>query len=165
MKTNAARSLDLFQIDYEQLTYEVDLADLSAASSAQKLGLPPDQVFKTLVVEGDRTGVVLAVIPGSYQLDLKALAKVSGNRKVETVALKRVQPLTGYVRGGVTALAGKKDYPVFLDEWAQVYERIAVSAGSRGQMLFLQTLDYIKATGALVGAIAIFEPKTYIRDL
>ncbi len=154
MKTNAARSLDLLQIDYELLTYEVDLADLSATSSAQKLGLPADQVFKTLVVEGDRTGVVLAVIPGSYQLDLKALAQVSGNRKAETVALKRVQPLTGYVRGGVTALAGKKDYPIFLDEWAQVYERIAVSAGSRGQMLFLRVSDYIRATGALVGEIS-----------
>lgn len=154
MKTNAARSLDLLQIDYEQLIYEVDLADLSATSTAQKLGLPADQVFKTLVVEGDRTGVVLAVIPGSYQLDLKALAKVSGDRQVETVALKRVQLLTGYVRGGVTALAGKKAYPVFLDEWAQVYERIAVSAGSRGQMLLLRTSDYIKATGALVGEIS-----------
>ena len=154
MKTNAARFLDSLQIDYEQLAYDVDLADLSATSTAQKLGLPADQVFKTLVVAGDRTGVALAVIPGSYQLDLKALARVSGDRKVETVALNRVQPLTGYVRGGVTALAGKKTYPVFLDEWAQVYERIAVSAGSRGQMLFLQTLDYIKATGALVGPIS-----------
>lgn len=154
MKTNAARALDLLGIDYELLTYEVDLADLSATSSAQKLGLPADQVFKTLVVEGDRTGVLLAVIPGSYQLDLKAVARVSGNRKVETVALKRVQPLTGYVRGGVTALAAKKAYPTFLDEWAQLYEQIAVSAGMRGQMLFLQTSDYIKATAASVGAIA-----------
>jgi len=154
MKTNAARFLDSLQVDYEQLTYDVDLADLSATSTAQKLGLPADQVFKTLVVEGDRTGVALAVIPGSYQLDLKALASVSGDRKVETVALKRVQPLTGYVRGGVTALACKKTYPIFLDEWAQVYERIAVSAGRRGQMLFLQTSDYMKATGALVGLIS-----------
>ncbi|MGB3768184.1 MAG: aminoacyl-tRNA deacylase [Phormidesmis sp.] len=154
MKTNAARFLDSLQVDYEQLTYDVDLADLSATSTARKLGLPADQVFKTLVVEGDRTGVALAVIPGSYQLDLKALASVSGDRKVETVALKRVQPLTGYVRGGVTALACKKTYPIFLDEWAQVYERIAVSAGRRGQMLFLQTSDYMKATGALVGLIS-----------
>ena len=154
MKTNAARSLDLLGIDYELLTYEVDLANLSAILSAQKLGLPADQVFKTLVVEGDRNGVLLAVIPGSYQLDLKALARISGNRKVETVALKQVQPLTGYVRGGVTALATKKAYPTFLDEWAQVHERIAVSAGNRGQMLFLQTADYIRSTAATVGAIA-----------
>ena len=154
MKTNAARALDLLEIDYELLTYKVDSTDLSATSTAQKLGLPADQVFKTLVVEGDRIGVLLAVIPGSYQLDLKAVARISGNRKVETVALKRVQPLTGYVRGGVTALAAKKAYPTFLDEWAHLHERIAVSAGMRGQMLLLQTSDYIKATSALVGAIA-----------
>lgn len=154
MKTNAARALDSLEIDYELLTYPVDLADLRATSTAEKLGLPADQIFKTLVVEGDCTGVLLAVIPGSFHLDLKALASVSGNRKVETVALKRVQPLTGYVRGGVTALACKKPYPVFLDEWAQVYDRIAVSAGSRGQMLFLRTADYVRATEALVSAIA-----------
>lgn len=154
MKTNAARSLDSLAIDYELLTYDVDLGDLSATSTAQKLGLAADQVFKTLVVEGDRTGVLLTVIPGSYQLDLKAVARASGNRKVETVALKRVQPLTGYVRGGVTALACKKAYPTFLDEWAQVQERIAVSAGNRGQMLFLSPADYIRATDATVGAIA-----------
>lgn len=154
MKTNAARSLDSLNIDYELLTYEVDLDDLSATSTAQKLGLAADQVFKTLVVEGDRAGVMLAVIPGSYQLDLKAIAVASNNRKVETVALKRIQPLTGYVRGGVTALACKKAYPTFLDEWAQIYARIAVSAGSRGQMLFLEPSDYIRATNAVAAAIA-----------
>ena len=154
MKTNAARSLDSLGIDYELLTYEVDLDDLSATSTAQKLGLAADRVFKTLVVEGDRTGVLLAVIPGSYQLDLRAVARASSNRKVETVALKRVQPLTGYVRGGVTALACKKTYSTFLDEWAQAYDRIAVSAGSRGQMLLLRPSDYIQATAALVAAIA-----------
>ena len=154
MKTNAARSLDSLNIHYELLTYEVDLSDLSATSTAQKLGLAADQVFKTLVVEGDLTGVMLAVIPGSSQLDLKAIASASNNRKVETVALNRVQPLTGYVRGGVTALACKKAYPTFLDEWAQVYERIAVSAGSRGQMLFLESSDYIRVTNAVVAAIA-----------
>lgn len=154
MKTNAARVLDSLEIHYELLTYPVDLNDLSATSAAQKLGLPADQIFKTLVVKGDRTGTILAVIPGSYQLDLKALASVSNNRKVETVALKQVQPLTGYVRGGVTALACKKPYPTFLDEWSQVYDRIAVSAGTRGQMLFLQTADYAQATKAFVSAIS-----------
>ena len=154
MKTNAARLLDSLSIDYELLTYEVDLSDLSATSTAEKLGLAADRVFKTLVLEGDRTGVMLAVVPGSYQLDLKAIAQASGNRKVETVALKRVQPLTGYVRGGVTALACKRDYPTFLDEWAQVYDRIAVSAGRRGQMLCLRPADYVRATSAAIAAIS-----------
>ncbi len=109
MKTNAARLLDSLGIQYELLSYDVDPNDLTATSTAQKLGLPPDQVFKTLVVKGDQSkalgGVVLAVIPANHQLNLKTLAKLSGHRKVETVSLKQVQPLTGYIRGGVTALA------------------------------------------------------------
>lgn len=154
MKTNAARFLDSLGIEYQALSYAVDLDDLVATSTAQKLGLPADQVFKTLVVKGDRQGIAFAVIPGSYRLNLKALAHLSGDRKIETVPLKQVQPLTGYVRGGVTALASKKPYPVFLDEWAEVYEHIAVSAGMRGQMLWLKPGDYVKATNAVVGAIA-----------
>jgi Cys-tRNA(Pro)/Cys-tRNA(Cys) deacylase len=153
MKTNVARALDALGIDYDLLTYAVDLADLTPISTAQKLGLPADQVFKTLVVKGDRRGIALAVIPGSYRLDLKALVKVSDNRKVETVPLSQVQPLTGYIRGGVTAHSSKKPYPVFLDEWAELYERIAVSAGMRGQMLMLATADYVRATAAVIGAI------------
>lgn len=153
MKTNAARLLDSAAIPYELLSYDVDPNDLTATSTAQKLGLPPDQVFKTLVIKGDRT-IALAVIPGDHQLDLKSLAKLSGDRKVEPVPLKQVQPLTGYVRGGVTALASKRPYPVFLDEWAQAYERIAVSAGIRGQMLMLKTTDYVQVTQAILGAIA-----------
>ncbi|MEM6597005.1 MAG: Cys-tRNA(Pro) deacylase [Cyanobacteria bacterium P01_D01_bin.36] len=155
MKTNAVRSLDTLSIPYQLLTYEVDPDDLVATSTAEKLGLPADQVFKTLVVKGNRQGVALAVVPGSYQLDLKALAKLSGDRKIETVPLKQVQPLTGYIRGGVTALACKKPYPVFLDEWAEAYEQIAVSAGTRGLMVMLKTADYIRATKAVVGTIAV----------
>lgn len=154
MKTNAARILDTLGIEYDLLTYAVDLEDLTATSTAQKLGLPVDQVFKTLVLKGDRHGIALAVIPGGYQLDLKALARLSGDRKVDTVPLKQVQPLTGYVRGGVTAIACKKPYPVYLDEWAYACERIAVSAGMRGQMIQLSTADYIRATGAVIGAIS-----------
>lgn len=154
MKTNAVRVLDTLGIDYSLLSYPVDPNNLAATTTAEKLGLPTDQVFKTLVVQGDRTGISLAVVPGSYQLALKALARLTGDRKVTPVALKQVQPLTGYIRGGVTALACKKPYPVFLDEWAQVYERIAVSAGLRGQMIMLATVDYVRATKATVGAIA-----------
>lgn len=154
MKTNAVRILDGLGIQYELLAYEVDPDNLVAIATAQKLGLPADQVFKTLVASGDRTGIMLAVLPGNFQLNLKALAKLSGNRKVETVPLKQVQPLTGYIRGGVTAIACKKPYPVFLDEWAQAYEQIAVSAGMRGQMILLRVADYIRATEATLGEIA-----------
>jgi Cys-tRNA(Pro)/Cys-tRNA(Cys) deacylase len=154
MKTNAARFLDTLSIHYDLLTYVVDPADLAAESVAMKLGLPPGQVFKTLVARGDRHGVCLAVIPGNAQLDLKGLARLSGDRKIETVSLKEVQPLTGYIRGGVTALACKKAYPIYVDEWIEAYERVAVSAGLRGTMLWLAPTDYLKATGAMVGPIA-----------
>ena len=116
IKTNAVRMLDNLGIAYRLLDYAVDPEDLLAESVAAKIGLPPEQVFKTLVARGDRAGVCLAVIPGNTQLNLKALAQLCGDRKVETVALKAVQPLTGYIRGGVTALACKKDYTVFVDE-------------------------------------------------
>ncbi|PYQ61272.1 MAG: Cys-tRNA(Pro) deacylase, partial [Acidobacteria bacterium] len=122
MKTNAARLLDSLGIPYELRDYEVDPGDLAAESVARKIGLPPEQVFKTLVARGDRTGVLLAVVPGDMELDLKALARLSGDRKAEVVSLKEVQPLTGYVRGGVTALAGKKDYPVFVDETVELFD-------------------------------------------
>jgi Cys-tRNA(Pro)/Cys-tRNA(Cys) deacylase len=112
-KTNAARILDKLGISYELREYDVDPEDLSAETVARKIGLPLDQVWKTLVARGDRTGVLLAVIAGSAQLDLKALARLSGNRSVDTVRSEGGQPLTGYIRGGVTALAAKKDYPVY----------------------------------------------------
>lgn len=153
-KTNAARLLDTLGIPYELRPYEVDPEDLSAETVARKVGLPPEQVFKTLVARGDRHGVCLAVVPGNAELDLKALAHVTGDRKVETVALKEVQPLTGYIRGGVTALAGKKDYPVFVDETVELFDVISISAGVRGTQLLLSPADYLKATKGKVGAIA-----------
>ena len=126
VKTNAARLLEEAGIRFELRDYAVDPDDLRAESVAEKIGLPPEQVFKTLVVRGDRNGVCFAVVPGSAELDLKALARLSGNRKMELAALKEVQPLTGYVRGGVTALAARKDYPVFIDETAILFNAIAV---------------------------------------
>lgn len=154
MKTNAARLLDSLGIPYRLQDYEVDPDDLTAESVAAKIGLPPEQVFKTLVARGDRTGVLLAVVPGDAELDLKALARLSGDRKVDTVSLKEVQPLTGYVRGGVTALAGKKDYPVFADETIELFDEISVSAGARGTQILLAPEDYLRATKATVGPIA-----------
>lgn len=153
-KTNAARILDRLGIRYELREYEVDPEDLTAATVARKIGLPIEQVFKTLVVRGDRCGICLAVVPGDAQLNLKALARLTGDRKVDTVPLKEVQPLTGYIRGGVTALACKKEYPVFLDETAILFSVISISAGIRGTQIFLDPQDYIRAVKATLGAIA-----------
>jgi Cys-tRNA(Pro)/Cys-tRNA(Cys) deacylase len=134
--------------------YDVNPDDLAAETVAAKIGFPPEQVFKTLVVRGDRTGILLAVIPGNTQLDLKALAQVSGDRKIETVSLKEVQPLTGYIRGGVTALACKKDYPVFVDELIEIFEVISISAGVRGTQILLTPADYLRAVKGTVGMIS-----------
>ena len=154
MKTNAARLLDTLGIAYELRDYEVDEGDLSAETVARKVGLPAEQVFKTLVCRGDKHGVCLAVVPGDQELDLKALARLTGDRKVDTVPLKEVQPLTGYIRGGVTALAGKKEYPVFVDETLELFDHVAVIAGIRGTQLVLTPADYLRATRAKAGPLA-----------
>lgn len=155
MKTNAARLLDRLGIRYALRDYEVDPEDLGAESVAAKVGMPVEQVFKTLVARGDRHGVCFAIVPGDAQLDLKALARLTGDRKVDTVPLKEVQPLTGYIRGGCTALAAKRDYPVFADETIELFDEVAVSAGVRGTQILLAPADYLRATGANVGPIAI----------
>lgn len=154
MKTNAARVLDGLGVKYELRSYEVDPDDLTAETVARKVGLPAEQVFKTLVAKGDKKGVCLAVVPGNAELDLKALAKLTGDARVETVPLKDVQPLTGYVRGGVTAFACKKDYPVFADETIELFDVISVSAGQRGLQILLHPADYVRATKAKLGPIA-----------
>jgi Cys-tRNA(Pro)/Cys-tRNA(Cys) deacylase len=154
MKTNAVRALEDRGIRFELRTYEVDPEDLSAETVAKKVGMPLEQVFKTLVVKGDRQGVCLAVVPGNAELDLKALARLTGDRKMELAPLKEVQPLTGYIRGGVTALACRKDYPVYLDETAILFDAIAVSAGMRGMQIVLHPEDYMGAVKAALGAIA-----------
>jgi Cys-tRNA(Pro)/Cys-tRNA(Cys) deacylase len=154
MKTNAARQLDTLGIAYELREYEVDPEDLSAETVAAKVGLPAEQVFKTLVARGDRTGVLMAVVPGDAELDLKALAKLSGDRKVETVPLKELQPLTGYIRGGVTAIGGKKEYPVFVDETVELFDIISVSAGIRGTQILMAPADYLKVTHGKPGPIS-----------
>jgi len=154
MKTNAIRLLDTLGLAYTLREYEVDPDDLAAESVAQKLGMPPEQVFKTLVVRGDKTGVCLAVIPGKTQLDLKALAKLTGDRTVQPVALKEVQPLTGYIRGGVTALACKKVYPIYVDELMEAFHVISISAGMRGLQILLAPADYLQAVKGVIGAIS-----------
>jgi Cys-tRNA(Pro)/Cys-tRNA(Cys) deacylase len=154
MKTNAARLLDSLGISYEVREYEVDPDDLAAESVARKVGLPPEQVFKTLVARGDKHGVCFAVVPGDQQLDLKALAHLTGDKKIDTVPLKEVQPLTGYIRGGVTALAARKSYPVFVDDTVELFDHISISSGTRGAQLILAPSDYLRATGGRVGPIA-----------
>jgi Cys-tRNA(Pro)/Cys-tRNA(Cys) deacylase len=154
MKTNAARLLDKLGIPYELRAYPCGDEHLTAVQVAAAIGLPPAQVFKTLVARGDRSGVLFAVVPGDRELDLKALAKLSGNRKCETVALKEVQPLTGYVRGGTTALASKRDYPTFVDASISSFDRISVSAGVRGTQLLLAPADYLRATHASTGVLS-----------
>jgi Cys-tRNA(Pro)/Cys-tRNA(Cys) deacylase len=142
-------------IRFDLREYEVDPDDLAAETVARKIGLPAAQVFKTLVVKGDRNGVALAVIPGDAELNLKALAKATGDRKMELAPLKEVQPLTGYIRGGVTALACKRDYPVYLDESSILYDVISISAGVRGTQILLNPDDYARITRATLAEIAI----------
>ena len=144
-KTNAARILDNLKIPYDIKTYEVDLDDLSAIHVAASTGMDVKMVFKTLVCRGDKTGVLMACIPGDGELDFKALAKTSGNKSVEMVALKEVLGLTGYIRGGCSPLGAKKNYPVFLDDSAEKWDNIAISAGIRGQQLLLSPKDLVKA--------------------
>jgi Cys-tRNA(Pro)/Cys-tRNA(Cys) deacylase len=153
-KTNAVRLLDQLNIVYELREYEVDPEDLAAETVAAKIGLPAEQVFKTLVARGDRKGIAMAVIPGDAELDLKALAAATGDRKMQLVPVKELQGLTGYIRGGVTALAGKKDYPVFADETIELFDVISVSAGVRGLQILLAPADYLRATKATVAALA-----------
>ncbi|SEF50999.1 Cys-tRNA(Pro)/Cys-tRNA(Cys) deacylase [Bryocella elongata] len=147
-KTNAARLLDGLGISYELRTYDVDPNDLTAISVAKKVGLPPEQVFKTLVTEAAPREHFFAVVPGNQELDLKKLASAAGVRKVELASLKDVEPLTGYIRGGVTVLAAKKPFPAFADETIELFDIISISAGMRGVQILLSPADYLKATEA-----------------
>lgn len=154
MKTNAIRLLDSLGIPYELRVYEVDPEDLAAETVAAKLGLPPEQVFKTLLARGERNGPCFAVVPGNYVVDYRALARLTGDRKIQIVPLKEVQPLTGYIRGGVTVLGAKKDYPVFADETIELWDVISISAGVRGTQILVAPADYLRATNAAIGEIA-----------
>lgn len=153
-KTNAARLLEQQGIAYRLLEYPIrEDEHLDAVAVAGLVGLEPASVFKTLVARGDRNGPCMAVIPATGTLDLKALARASGDRSVKLLALKEVTPLTGYVRGGVTALGAKKRLPVYLDSTALGFDEIAVSAGRKGLQLLLRPADYVTATSANVAAL------------
>jgi len=148
MKTNGARFLESLGIPFELREYEVDPDDLTAITVAKKIGMPPEQVFKTLITSGGQGVYLFAVIPGDAELDFKKLARAAGVRKTEMVALKDVQALTGYIRGGVTVFGARKAFPVFIDETAILFDRISVSAGTRGTQLILSPDDYLRAAGA-----------------
>ena len=153
-KTNAARLLDQLGSPYELREYEVDPEDLAAETVAAKIGLPAEQVFKTLVARGERNGVVMAVIPGDQELDLKALAAAAGERKIQLVPVKELQALTGYIRGGVTALASKREFPVFVDETVELFDVISVSAGMRGLQIMIAPADYLRACKGNIAALS-----------
>jgi Cys-tRNA(Pro)/Cys-tRNA(Cys) deacylase len=155
-KTNAARTLDRAGIHYQLREYAVDENHLSAPEVAAAIGMPPEQVFKTLVARGDRTGVLMACIPANTELDLKALAAASGNKKVELVAVKEVLGLTGYIRGGVSPIGTRKPYPLYLDETADLWNTISVSAGMRGCQMLLAPADLDRVVEAQRCAIAVF---------
>ena len=152
-KTNAARILDGLGVDYEIKTYAVDESDLSAVHVAEVSGIDIATIFKTLVARGDKTGVIMAVIGGGEELNLKALARASGNKSVEMIALKELLPLTGYVRGGCSPLGAKKNYPVYLDSRAVTLPKISISAGQRGMQLVLAPQDLIRAVNATVAPL------------
>jgi Cys-tRNA(Pro)/Cys-tRNA(Cys) deacylase len=148
MKTNGARFLEGLGIPFELREYEVDPNDLTAITVAKKIGMPPEQVFKTLLTTGGVDIHLFAVIPGDGELDFKKLARAAGIRKAEMVSLKDVQPLTGYIRGGVTVFGAKKAFPVFVDETAILFDKISVSAGTRGTQLILNPEDFLRAAQA-----------------
>src|SRR5271168_3091712 len=150
MKTNAARILEGLGIPFTLQEYEVDPEDLSAINVARKIGLPVEQVFKTLLTITGPDQYAFAVIPGDAELDFKKLARAAGVRKTEMVSLKDVQPLTGYIRGGVTIFGAKKAFPVFADETIELFDQISVSAGVRGTQLILAPVDYLRAADATV---------------
>jgi Cys-tRNA(Pro)/Cys-tRNA(Cys) deacylase len=147
-KTNAARLLDSLGIRYELRAYEVDPEDLTAISVARKVGLPPEQVFKTLLSHTNTGEHLFAVIPGDTELDLKKLAQAAGAKKAELASLKDVEPLTGYIRGGVTVMGARKPFPAFADETIELFDVISVSAGQRGLQVVLSPADYLRASEA-----------------
>lgn len=148
-KTNAVRILDRLSINYQLHTYEVDENDLSATHVAESVGQNVDQVFKTLVLRGDKTGLLIAIIPGAMELNLKEVAKVSGNKNAEMIAMKELLPLTGYIRGGCSPLGMKKNFPTYIDETCILFDTIFISAGVRGMQIEIAPADLIGATGAI----------------
>lgn len=153
-KTNAIRLLETAAVHHEVRSYDISLEEFSAEAVAALIGVPAPQVFKTLVATGERTGPCFAVIPADTELDLKALARAAGDRRMALVPLKDVEPLTGYRRGGVTAIGARKELPVYLDLSAAEHDVIGVSGGAKGLQVLLTPDDYVAVTGAHLEEIA-----------
>mgnify|MGYP000496681301 CR=1 FL=1 len=147
-KTNAARLLDKAKIAYELIPYEVDENDLSAIHVAANLGENIEQVFKTLVLHGDKSGYFVCVIPGEHEVDLKLAAKASGNKKCDLIPVKELLPLTGYMRGGCSPIGMKKKFPTYIEETAQIFDKISISAGQRGVQVILNPEELAKYVDA-----------------
>ena len=154
-KTNAARILDSQGVKYELLEYEVDESDLSAVAVAEKLNQNIDQVFKTLVLRGDKSGIFVCIIPGAEELDLKKAAQISGNKSAAMIPMKDILNVTGYIRGGCSPIGMKKNYPTFIDESCLLYDYIFVSAGIRGLQLKIEPEDLIKVTSCQSGDLIL----------
>ncbi|MBR2326728.1 MAG: Cys-tRNA(Pro) deacylase [Alistipes sp.] len=155
VKTNAARLLDRAKIAYELIPYEVDENDLAATHVAESLGEPIERVFKTLVLKGDRNGHFVCVVQGDREVDLKAAAKLSGNKSCDLIAMKELLPTTGYIRGGCTPIGMKKPFSTFIDASCEAFDYIYISAGQRGLQLKLSPHDLIAFVGATVAEISI----------
>ena len=147
-KTNAARLLDKAGVPYELIPYTVDESNLAAEHVAEELGENIEQVFKTLVLKGDKNGLFVCVIPGNFEVDLKVAAKISGNKNCDLIPMKELLPLTGYIRGGCSPIGMKKPYPTFIHESALLYDHIYISAGLRGLQLRISPQDLLDFTGA-----------------
>lgn len=154
VKTIACRILDTLELPYTLHKYDWNEEELDAATVAVKLGIPPSQIFKTLVLRGDKTGILMACIPGDKELDLKELANVTGNKRVEMVPVKDLQTLTGYIRGGVSPLGVKKKYPLYIDKSVRDLDLVSISAGKRGIQIFLNGVDLVRACDAYLGVIS-----------
>lgn len=149
-KTNAARLLDAAGVEYSLVPYSWTEDDLSVQHVAAELGEDIDQVFKTLVLRGDRTGLFVCVIPGDFEVDLKVAARISGNKSCEMLHVKELLPNTGYIRGGCSPIGMKKAYPTFIHESAMLYDHIYISAGVRGLQLRISPADLFRLTAAEV---------------
>lgn len=154
-KTNAARLLDKAGVKYALVPYDVDESDLAAAHVAESLSEPIERVFKTLVLHGDRTGYIVCVVPGDTEIDLKVLAKASGNKKVEMIPMKDLLSVTGYIRGGCSPIGMKKKFPTFINSTAMDYSTIFISAGVRGLQIEIAPSDLINQTSAITGLFGV----------
>ena len=152
-KTNAARLLDRANIAYELVPYTVDENNLAATHVAEELGEDIATVFKTLVLRGDRTGLFVCVIPGDKEVDLKAAARLSGNKKADLIPMKELLPTTGYIRGGCSPIGMKKPLPTFIDDSCTLHECIYISAGVRGLQIAIAPNDLVRFVGAPVATL------------